>query len=153
MYKPSIGKYISAIYRQQSIVVNHLLHDFSFGSSHYLFLINIHTHEGINLKELGKLVMIDRANTTRAVKKLEADGLVIALADETDKRNRKLYLTDKGKQIMPNLRTKLSEVSTVLTKDMTDEEIKQLESLLIKLSGNVQDALKDIKEENAHGND
>lgn len=143
----SIGKHISSIYRHQSIIINNLLSNYEFGSGQYLFLIKISQNEGITQKELSKEINIDRANTNRAVFKLEKLGYIKTLAEEKKKRNRNYYITTKGKSIIEDFVPKLSYVTDVLTRGMSDEEKNTLFNLICKVEDNVKTEVAKIRNE------
>ena len=72
----SIGKSMSIIYRYRQILINHKLKPYDLGYGQYIFLINIERNLGISQKELTKLVMIDKATTAKALKKLEENDYI-----------------------------------------------------------------------------
>ncbi|MCE5285212.1 MAG: MarR family transcriptional regulator [Pelosinus sp.] len=65
--------------------------------SEWFFLSNLYAHEGINQEDLSNFLLVDRAATARSVKTLEEKGLIARRPDESDKRVKRLYLTEKGK--------------------------------------------------------
>ncbi|MGL5752897.1 MAG: MarR family winged helix-turn-helix transcriptional regulator [Paraclostridium sp.] len=81
-----IGKYISQIYRKGRTFINKELVQQDMGSGQFMFLIQLYKQDGINQEELTEKLSIDKGTTARAVKKLEEEGFVIRLKDESDKR-------------------------------------------------------------------
>jgi DNA-binding MarR family transcriptional regulator len=142
----SIGKSIGSIYRHQSVLVSHLLKPLGLGSGQYLFLITIGEHPGISQKEISDLIHIDRANTNRALKKLEALGYIKIRANKDDRRNKESYVTEQGHIVLNELKQELKTVTHVLSDGMTDEEIELLNSLLLKMDTNIQKKCKQLKE-------
>ena len=147
MQKQSIGKYISSIYRYQSIIINKKFEQYGFGSGQYIFLINIAKNQGINQKELSDMVRIDRANTHRAIKKLEALGYVYTVRDNDDKRIIKSYLTEAGSALMPKIKDDLLSITDILIEDFDVNQRKEIYSLLQKIETNVQKHVKSLREE------
>jgi DNA-binding MarR family transcriptional regulator len=49
---------------------------------------------------VAQLLAMDRTTLTAALKPLERDGLVAIAADPSDRRSRRLLLTDKGHQVL-----------------------------------------------------
>ena len=143
----SVGKNISSIYRRLNILLTHGFKDLNIGSGQYLFLINLEEHEGINQKALGELLNIDRANTTRAIKKLEQAGYVKSVVDSADKRNKKLYLTQEGHTLIPSIRAFLFEIRLTMLVGFTEEESNQLYFLLEKIEKNIEKGIVAIKED------
>ena len=143
----SVGKYISRIYRRLNILLAHGFKDLDIGQGQYLFLINLYEQEGINQKELGKLLNIDRANTTRAIKKLEEVGYVESIIDPIDKRNKQLYLTQEGHSIIPTIRDYLLSTRLIMLDGFTEQESNQLFYLLEKIERNIEKGILAIKED------
>lgn len=148
MKNTSVGKTISSIYRHQSIIINNLFKDYEFGSGQYLFLIKINQNEGITQKDLSNLIHIDKANTNRAIKKLEKLGYIETPLEFKNKRNRGYFITSKGKSILKSLTPKLPYITNVLTRNMSESEKETLYSLLDKMEENVQTEVSNIRKGN-----
>lgn len=143
MQHESFGKYISAIYRQQQILINNRLKPYGIGSGQYIFLVNIHKHEGLSQKELSNLITIDKTTTAKAVRKLEDEGYIYREQDEEDKRYHKLYLTQKGKDFIPTLVEILKSITDTLSSGMSAKQHEQtIESLKLML----ENACKSVEE-------
>jgi len=146
MQYESFGKYISAIYRHQQIVINNQLKPYGIGSGQYIFLINIHKNEGMSQKELSKLVTIDKTTTAKAVRKLEDEGYIYREQDEEDKRYHKLYLTQKGKDFIPTLkkilRSNTENLSSGMSEKQHDQTIESLKLMLENVCKSVDDLRK-----------
>lgn len=147
MKNDSIGKFISSIYRHQSIIINNQFEQYGFGTGQYIFFIHIAKNEGINQKDLSEILKIDRANTNRAIKKLEQLGYIYTIEDEKDKRNRKSYLTDQGKKLMPKAKNKLTTLTEIMAKGMNDTDRKYLFKLLELVEKNVEEEVNKLRKE------
>jgi len=148
MKNHSIGRYISTIYRYQSIIINNRLEKYGFGCGQYQFFIHIANNPGINQKQLSHIVKINRANTHRAIKKLEALGYIYTQRDSIDKRIIKSYLSENGENLLPDFRKVLKEVSENLIEGFSDDEKRTIYKLLKKVEINAQNCVKSIKEGN-----
>jgi len=143
----SIGKSISIIYRYRQILVNHKLKPYNLGSGQHIFLINIASNEGINQKELTSLVKIDKATTAKALKKLEEHGYIYRQCDDSDRRYNKLFLTEKGHEVMPVINDILNEIMHELIKGMDEDECHQFKESLNKIVDNVIDSVDVLRHE------
>ncbi len=137
----SFGKYISVLYRYTQIIINHQLKEYGLGSGQYLFLIAIAKSPGINQKELTAQMMNDKATTAKALSKLEALGYIERQKDEADRRNYKIFLSDKGEAFIPTLRAILQTLTSTLSTEMTASEIDQSKELLDKM---LENAIKEV---------
>ncbi len=76
-----------------------------YGSDHILYSNEVHTlkmiakREGINQKELSRLMMRTKGATSVMIDKLVSKGLVEKVEDKNDKRVCSLYLTDMGRKV------------------------------------------------------
>ena len=119
----SFGKYISALYRHNQIIINNSLKSTGLGSGQYLFLITIAKNPGINQKDLTARLNIDKATTAKALSKLEKHDYICRLKDKKDNRCYNIFLSEKGNDYLPELKGHLQEITKVLSKGMTQEEI------------------------------
>lgn len=142
----SVGKYISKINRRLNILLTHDLKKLNIGSGQYLFLINLYKQEGVNQKELGEKLNIDKANTARAIKKLEKIGYVESIIDAEDKRNKKIYLTKEGHTIIPFIKESLMRTRLIMLHGFTKTETNQLFYLLDKIENNVEKGIAEMRE-------
>jgi DNA-binding MarR family transcriptional regulator len=142
----SHGHYISSIYRHLQIYLNKQFSNTGFGSGQYLFFINIAQNEGINQKDLSDHLAIDKATTTKAVSKLTKLGYIVQKQNIQDKRFYNLYLTDKGRDILPEIKTILKGTRNILQKGMSSEECDQSLKLLGLLLNNILLEVKEKKE-------
>ncbi|MDE5978163.1 MAG: MarR family transcriptional regulator [Turicibacter sp.] len=131
-----IGKKLAIVYRYRQMILNHKLKPYHLGSGQYIVLISIADNEGINQRDLTHIIMIDKATTTKALKKLEEEGYIYRQCDEVDRRYNKLFLTEKGHQILPLLTSILVETMEELTIGMSEEEKVYFSSGLEKLLTN-----------------
>lgn len=63
-----------------------------------ILMTNLYDNEGINQEQLSSILYIDKSVTAKTIKSLMNKGFVIRKACEKDKRAKKLYLTDKGRE-------------------------------------------------------
>ena len=143
MKQKSFGHYISVIYRHLQIYLNQEFTAYGFGSGQYLFFVHISHHEGITQKELSCHLAIDKATTAKAIKKLSRLGYLRSEQDETDRRSYKLYLTDKGTAILPEVRRIMRNTMEVLSRGLEEEQIgtarDHFEIMLANITTFIQD--------------
>lgn len=126
MNKESLGKYISAIYRNSQSIINKKLEGYDIGSGQYDFLYVISINQGISQKELSSILKIGKATTAKAVKSLMKSGYVKRERNENDKRFYKLYLTEKGKEIVPKIESSFKFMIEVFSEGFSDEEYENI---------------------------
>ena len=139
---PSPGHYISTVYRHLQIHLNGKFAEYGFGSGQYHFFNFIAQDEGITQKELSRRLAIDKATTAKAVKKLAELGYIRIETSEEDKRFNNLYLSDKGREILPGVRRVLKETRGILYRGFTDEESEQSLVFLSRMFENITDEIQ-----------
>ncbi len=92
---------------------------------------------GVTQLELVKATHLKPPTVSVTLGKMERDGLVIRRDNEEDLRQTFVYLTDKGKAIDDCVRAIHREGDKLALKDLTDDEIETLSSLLNKVIDNL----------------
>ena len=132
-----IAKYISQLYRKGSSYINKEISKYGIGSGQFMFLLELYKKDGKNQEEIAEDLKMDKGTTARALKKLEEQGFLIRLRDESDKRTNKIYLSDKAKNIREDIFNILDDWNKQITRSLAKEEVKMLEDLLEKVSKNI----------------
>ena len=88
---------------------------------------------GVNQRQLGDELDIDRSTIADLVARMVRNGLIERSDDPVDKRSYVLYLTASGKKQLATLRPRVEEVERVLTARLTQRECMELRRLLLAL--------------------
>ena len=89
--------------------------------------------QGLTQSELGKMLLVSRANVTRLIDRLEKEELVVRKADPTDKRACQIYLTDRASRLMEAFVPVHNQYVNKLMSSLDINEKQQLIALLNKL--------------------
>lgn len=76
-----------------------VLAEFGFGRAHHRVLHFVHRNPGIKVADLLDILKITKQSLGRVLKQLVDEGYVIQKEGETDRRQRLLYVTAKGKEL------------------------------------------------------
>lgn len=101
------------------------------------FLVTIYRNEGMTQKELGGLLRVEKATTTKAVRKLIDMGYVYKNEDEVDRRNYRLYMTDEGKKVVPLLVEIRKEINNQALKGFSDDEKEMFFKFLDRINNHL----------------
>jgi DNA-binding MarR family transcriptional regulator len=88
---------------------------------------------GINQRQLGDELDVDRSTIADLTARLVRNGLVERSDDPDDKRSYVLFLTPAGKKQLAILRPRVEEVERILTAKLTQRESVELKRLLAAL--------------------
>lgn len=144
--KHSFGNCISTIYRHLQIYIIQEFTKYGFGSGQYMFYLQIAKNDGICQKEISQNLKIDKATTAKAIKKLTGLGYIYEVQNIEDKRSYNLHLTQKGKEILPEIQKVLRKTTEVLQEGLSPGEIdstyKILNQMLQNITGKVEETRK-----------
>ncbi|MBX3627243.1 MAG: MarR family transcriptional regulator [Rhizobacter sp.] len=86
-------------------------------------LFAIHSQEGCQLKDLTAQLQLKNSAITGLVGRMEDNGLIRRQPCEQDGRSTRLYLTDKGREVVARAQPLLARVNAQLTKGFTNDEL------------------------------
>ena len=134
-----IMKNSSALYRLGQMYFNERLAPYNLGAGQQFFLNRIAGSPGISMAELAQIGTFDNGTVTRAVRRLFDEGYIRIEPDESDRRVKRLYLTEKGEPLIGPLAEMRREWFEAVTRGFTEEEKAQTGALLERLAGNARD--------------
>lgn len=104
-------------------------HEVSAGQ--WPLLLYLWDQDGLSQKQLSRRVQIEEATTTRTLDRMERDGLVRRVRDESDRRRINVFLTEHGQQLREELVPYAQEVNALATHGLSDQDKSKINSLLI----------------------
>jgi DNA-binding MarR family transcriptional regulator len=134
--RESLGRMLGCLHRHARMYFHREFSAMGLGSGTHHFLIYLHHHDGCTQQELSHGLHMDKANSTRAIKKLIALGFVSRIKDEHDQRAFRVFLTESGKRSLPRIKRVLENWTDILALDMNSEERDQAMRLLRRMSAN-----------------
>lgn len=92
----------------------------------------------MNEESLTKIQLIEKnihekASWLEVIKRLLKHGLIAEKGDVKDKQSKRVFLTEKGKQMLYSTVEQMSKVAALVSGRLTNDEKKQLHSILKKL--------------------
>ncbi|MEB9935952.1 MarR family transcriptional regulator, partial [Bacillus cereus] len=92
---------IGMIARALDSISNIEFKEYELTKGQYLYLVRICENPGIIQEKLSEMIKVDRTTAARAIKKLELNGFIEKKEDESNKKIKKLFPTEKGKNVYP----------------------------------------------------
>jgi len=102
-----------------------------------LLLARLTESDGMQIKNIVDDLGIRPSSASELVSKLEKRGLVHTVCDSTDRRVRKVFLTEQGRVFADQMKAAQSEVKKELFAGLTDADQSQLLSLLKKMNAHL----------------
>lgn len=111
------------IYRQTQAYLDKRLEELQVTTGSYPYLFILNKNAGISQNEISRELSVDKAMSARTIKKLIDLGYITKEENEEDVRAYKLYLTDKGKAVIPKIKRVINEWIEILVEGQNEEDI------------------------------
>lgn len=95
-------------------------------------------NDGINQQEIGNKVSKDKSSITYLINSLVKREYVQRIENKNDRRNKQIYLTDKGKQIVETVYPWALELYEKAAGGFNENEIKNALLLVKKMTTNLE---------------
>lgn len=129
---------MSIFYKNFQKYCEEKLKPFNLTPGLYNYLIFVYYNPGCNLNEISNNLNVDKALTTKTIKKLLALGYVDKIINEYDSRAFKVYPTEKSLEMMEYLLTIFGQWEEKVTTNLSKEEIKTFNNLFEKALPNLK---------------
>ncbi|MGG3466321.1 MarR family transcriptional regulator [Neobacillus pocheonensis] len=83
--------------------------------------------------ELAEQLLLDSATMTGIIDRLEQNGFIERRVDTNDRRNKVVFLTEKGRSLEIPLCEKMDEMNNEVMSDLEVEEIQQFKKILFDI--------------------
>lgn len=121
----NIERFVGVLNRQSQAYISNAFKKIDISYSECIFLSNLYDNEGVNQEELSSILFIDKTITAKTIKSLEEKGFLIREKCETDKRSKRLYLTNKGRGCKEEILSLLEKWINFITDGM-DRKTKSI---------------------------
>ena len=139
---------IGMIARALDSIANIEFKEYDLTRGQYLYLIRICENPGIIQEKLADMIKVDRTTASRAIKKLEANGFIEKRADAANRKIKRIFPTEKGKAISPNISRENEHSERVALQGLSEEEATVLSGLLQTVRKNVEGDWEYVKKGN-----
>ena len=102
-----------------------------------MVLFQLWEKDGIHQKQLVEDSFKDKTSITRGIHSLEKHNLVVRITDEADKRNKKIYLTKKGKDMEKMVKPLAYEMQGLAIKGILKKDLETCKMVLNKIYENL----------------
>jgi MarR family transcriptional regulator, organic hydroperoxide resistance regulator len=117
--------------------IKSMLEDFNLAPEQNLVMMLLWEKDGLTQNQLAENLGKDKTNIARMASNLEKKGFIKRTSCQDDRRSLKLYLTDTGKILGEKVLPITEEFNSLVCKNISSEEIAELERLLNKINTNV----------------
>lgn len=149
----SFMRQISVTYRCAMLYRERELADAGLSGCQTPYLVHLYARPGMSQEELSRALNVNKSSVARQLASLEKKGYVRRVPCCEDKRMMLVYPTPKAEDLKERLFKVLFGWSDYLTADFTEEEKKQLLSMMLRVSGRAEAYVRGGSEAGAPSND
>lgn len=102
-----------------------------------------HSDEGMMQSELARLLETGKVNVGGMIDRLEAAGLVYRQADAHDRRVKRIYITDKGFDMLTKIAFVGNKLDRLLFEGIDEDEMRITGDVMARIKTNIRDAMAD----------
>jgi len=135
----NIVRYISRLERQRRHYLDEHLQHYKLYGSMFLIILFLDRNPGSSQDNLCEYLLIDKSGVARKCRRLEELGYIKREQSPVDKRQNSLFLTENGQKLLPVIRELLSNWREIVTKEMDEDDQKELIRLLEIMEKNALD--------------
>ncbi|MDA9946440.1 MarR family transcriptional regulator [Candidatus Marinimicrobia bacterium] len=92
---------------------------------------------GIAQKDIADYCGKDKTSVTKIIDTLEKRNLMVRVPDQIDQRIKRVFLSNKGKEMMKSAMPIITQTRNEVSKGITDKEIDLFKTVLIKIYKNL----------------
>jgi MarR family transcriptional regulator, transcriptional regulator for hemolysin len=107
-----------------------------------LSALSRHELEGTIQSDLARELEVGKVTIGGLIDRLEASGTVERRADAEDRRIRRVFITQKGYDVIEQMQSIGQDISTLIMKNIAIDQIHLAEEVLHEMKVNLRDALK-----------
>ncbi len=127
----------SILHRQSDVFLSRKLTEFGLNATQFSYLMCLCEYPGSSQEQLSSLMRIDKGSVSKSIHQLVDLGYINYTVSETDKRQYKLFPSDKTLNLHPVFLQLVMEYERFITRDLTPIETDILRNLLEKLTDNL----------------
>ncbi|MEH7390304.1 MarR family winged helix-turn-helix transcriptional regulator [Bacillus sp. JJ1474] len=139
---------IGMIARALDSISNIEFKEYDLTKGQYLYLVRICENPGIIQEKVSEMIKVDRSTAARAIKKLEMNGFIEKKDDEHNKKIKKLFPTEKGKNVYPFIKKEHDYSNSVALTGFSESEVESIFNLLQRVRKNIEKDWEFIKKGN-----
>lgn len=130
--RSSIEKWCSVFNRRIRTEINRRCSPYGLNEANFFYLIIVDEDPGISQNRMIEIIQRDQSIVTRHINHLVDAGWLEKRTAASDRRKSELFLTDKGREIIPVLDRMMDDISEESVAGLTRDEAATLERLLKK---------------------
>lgn len=120
------------------------IYDLSSTQACILRFLHLSKNKTINQKDLEVEFKCSHPTITGVLQRMEGKGYVQCVCDESDRRKKNIYITEKGIAIHNHINSVIMKTEEQLVKGLTNEEQELLKKLLTHVLNNIESQVEPL---------
>jgi DNA-binding MarR family transcriptional regulator len=133
-----IGRNISILYRNENNYVDVKLKKYNLNKVQAEVLLFLRDNNADNQTKINEFFLFNKATITKIITHLEKYDYVNRVVSENDRREKGIYLTVKGINILPSITEVLNGWEDILIDNIPSADIEKIRSIIAKMVNNIK---------------
>jgi len=135
------GKYMEIISKAYMDIFNQKLSHLEI-NRYYSILLFIENKERCTQQHISDYFKTDKASMVRIMNYLSKNGVIDKHVNATDRREHFVFLTEKAKNILPEIRKAMDETNSIAMEGLSKKEMRHFHKFTDTMKGNFDIFLK-----------
>jgi DNA-binding MarR family transcriptional regulator len=105
----------------------------------WVIIVNLNRKNGQFQQQLADNTYKNQPSVTRMINSLQKKGIVERIPDPHDLRQKRIYLTDAGRQLFMKLAPLARKVQEKATRGINPEDMEYCKNIMLKIYKNIED--------------
>lgn len=127
---------VGRVHRRLRYRLDARLEPYGITSAQWGLLARLGEEDGLSQATLQHHMAIEGATCTQLLQRLEREGWIIRTCDRADRRRQRVWLTDRGRELLPRVAAVVEQHRHDVQRGLTDDELATLGRLLQRLEEN-----------------
>ncbi len=142
-----VEKLVREVNRLHFTMFHQAFNKFGLGKGQPPVLKYLSVNDGCKQSEIAKIEHLTAATVTVMLQTMEKNGLIERKTDENDLRIMRVYITDKGREMLKNCDETIENMEKAIYEDFSDKELEEFGRLLEKKRDRLKILLEGDKKE------
>jgi DNA-binding MarR family transcriptional regulator len=134
-----VGVFLNLVHCQFKLYLNKVFnkHGFNLTPEQYLVMDTLWDEGVLSQQQIANILLKDKNSVTKLIDALENKDLVKRVNDSSDRRQKKIHLTDKAISLKDEITSVAIESTNAIIQEIPREELIQFVRVLNKMSANM----------------
>lgn len=139
------GYLVHDVSRMRRTLMDHYMKPLGITRSQWLLLSTLSRggNDGMMQVDLARLLEVGKVSIGGLVDRLEASGHVERKPDPSDRRAKKVFITQQGFDMLGQMIAVSTELNDLILKDVSSAEAATADSVLLRVKNNIRELIKE----------